>query len=551
MRIDSATLITRFLERSGTRHVTGIPGGSLLPLYRALADSTLTHVPASNEQGAAFIAQGMARVSGRAGVCLATAGAGITNTVTALADAKADSVPLLCIAGQVPRRQIGSDAFQEVRTGHIVDTITKAHFEVRCAADLVDLLPEALRIAEAGRPGPVLLEVPRDVQSDTVDIAGIPAAPLPQRAAAAPAADIARAALMIDAARRPVLYLGGGVVRARAQHAAQQLAERAGLPTTTTLMALGTLPPEHPLALGMLGLHGARYSNAVIDECDLLIAVGARFDDRATGRLDSFARCAQVIHIDADCHALGKPCRAELMIEADPGHTLTALADSVTPQLRTRWLARVGELRRQRPLPDDSDPRRPGGLIRTVAAVTPARAAISTDVGQHQIWVAQHYPLSPQNAWLTSGGLGTPGFGLPAAIGAALNLPEHVGAVCFTDDGSLPTNMQEVATLAVLCVNVKIIVLDRGAPGMAFQRLRLPHGGHLHGSRSARPPSACAVAAAFGVPALDLADHKDVRAALRGAFAQPGPLLIRVPIGIDEQRLPMVLPGRVNVDAIG
>jgi acetolactate synthase-1/2/3 large subunit len=551
MELTGAELIIRFLERQGVETLAGIPGGTVLPIYRALGDSSIQHVLARHEQGAGFIAQGIARVTGRAGVCLATSGPGLTNLVTAIADAKADSVPLVCLAGQVPRALIGTDAFQEVRTTRIVDSITKACFEVRSAADLADLLPEAFRIAESGRPGPVLLDIPKDVQNERIRLAHLPA---PARREPPPepcAAQIAEAARMIDAAARPVLYLGGGVTQARAQAAAQALAERAGLPATTTLMALGTLPPEHPLALGMLGMHGARYTNRVLDECDLLICIGARFDDRATGKLDTFCRNARVIHVDADPREIGKLRQPQLGIIGDAGAALRMLGKAVKPSLRVDWLSRVGALRREAPLrtPGIDDPRQPYGLIREVARLAHPDAAITTDVGQHQMWVAQTYPFLRADLWLTSGGLGTMGFGLPAAIGAALALPE-AGAVCFSGDGSLLMNIQEFATLAELDLNVKTIVLDNAALGLVRQQQELFYQQRHVASLYTRPSALCAVAQAFGVPAYDLETAPDAAAMLREAFARPGPALIRAPVAAEAMVLPMVAPGAANVEVI-
>jgi len=548
MQLTGAELIIRFLERQGVETLAGIPGGTVLPIYRALADSSLNHILARHEQGAGFIAHGLARVTGKAGVCLATSGPGLTNLVTAIADAKADSVPLVCLAGQVSRALIGTDAFQEVRSTRIVDSITKACFEVRSAADLVDLLPEAFRIAESGRPGPVLLDIPKDVQNETLQLSRLPDAARREAPPDPPAEQITEAARMIDAAARPVLYIGGGVTLARAQAAALALAERAALPTTTTLMALGTLPPEHPLALGMLGMHGARYTNRVLDECDLLICIGARFDDRATGRADLFC-----------------------------------------PKARVDWLSRVGELRRDWPLrlPGIDDPRQPYGLIRTVSQLAHPDAAITTDVGQHQMWVAQSYPFTRPERWLTSGGLGTMGFGLPAAIGAALALandrrhsrrpmslyreageggtnrgaiggvreaPEgggpEAGAVCFSGDGSLLMNIQEFATLAELDLNVKTVVMDNAALGLVRQQQELFYQKRHVASLYARPSSLCAVARAFGVPAYDLAEAEDAEAMLREAFSRPGPALIRAPVAVEEMVLPMVAPGAANTEVI-
>ena len=559
MDITAAELIIRFLEqRSGPsgpagEYVAGIPGGALLPLYRALADSRLQHILARHEQGAGFIAQGLARVTGRAGVCLATSGPGITNTVTALADAKADSVPMVCFSGQVPRALIGTDAFQEVRTCQIVESITKACFDVRDAAALPELLPEAFRIAESGRPGPVLIDLPKDVQLQRLRLGAIPAPREAERAAAPDAEAIARAARMIDAAQRPVLYIGGGITQARAQPLARALAEKGELPVAMTLMALGTLDDGHPLSLGMLGMHGGRHTNMALDACDLLIAIGCRFDDRATGKLELFAPKARVIHIDADRRELNKLRRADLAIQADAGLALQALLDALPARRRGRWLGRIASLRAAyapAAAPRDDDLRDPQTLMRAIAALTPADAAITTDVGQHQMWVAQHYPLTRPDRWLTSGGLGTMGFGLPAAIGAALALPES-GAVCISGDGSFLMNVQELATLAELHANVKIVVLDNRALGMVRQQQNLFYERRYSGSLYAQAPSLAAIAAAFGVPAIDLEQVRDPQQALRDAFAQPGPMLVRAPVAVEEMVLPMVKPGAANTEAIG
>jgi len=551
MHLTGAQFIIRFLERQGVKTLAGIPGGTVLPLYRALADSSLHHVLARHEQGAGFIAQGLARVSGRAGVCLATSGPGMTNLVTPIADAKADSVPLVCLTGQVPRALIGTDAFQEVPSTRIVNAITKASFDVRSAADLVDLLPEAFRIAEQGRPGPVLLDIPKDVQNESFEISQMPEVVSRPIVAALDEALIAEAARMIDAADRPVLYLGGGVTQARARSAAQALAERAGLPTTTTLMALGTLPPDHPLALGMLGMHGAPFTNQVLDECDLLICIGARFDDRATGRADRFCRHARVIHVDLDARELGKLRVAELAIQGDAGEALHGLASRVKPALRVSWLSRVGELRRRGPLrlPGIEDVRAPYGLIRAVSRLAHPDAAITTDVGQHQMWVAQSYPFTRPDRWLTSGGLGTMGFGLPAAIGAALALPD-AGAICFSGDGSLLMNIQEFATLAEHQLNVKVVVLDNSGLGLVRQQQELFYEKRHVASGYVQPTQLCAVARAFGVAAHDFAEAEDADAMLREALSGPGPALIRVPVPLETMVLPMVIPGAANTDFI-
>ncbi|MGH8506427.1 MAG: biosynthetic-type acetolactate synthase large subunit [Stenotrophobium sp.] len=554
MNITGAEIIVQLLQRQGVQTVAGIPGGALLPLYEALHGSGIRHILARHEQGAGFIAQGMARVSGRAAVCLATSGPGATNLVTALADAMLDSVPLVCITGQVPRHLIGTDAFQEVKTGHITESITKANFLVQSAAELLDVVPEAFRIAEGGRPGPVLIDVPKDVQQERAEFAHWPTPGCGYVLPAPDATLIAAAAAMINAARKPVLYLGGGVVKSGAQAEAVALAERASLPTTTTLMALGTLPSAHPLALGMLGMHGARYTNQTIAECDLLIAVGARFDDRATGRLERFCPHAKVIHIDADRRELGKLMTPALAIEADARAALQALMPRVQPQLRSDWLLHVAALRQQMPLrlPGLDDPRTPYGIVRAVAERAGPDAAVTTDVGQHQMWVAQSYPFQRADRWLTSGGLGTMGFGLPAAIGAALALPD-VPVVCFSGDGSLLMNVQELATLAELDLNVKLVLLDNAALGMVHQQQRLSYRQRHVGSEFHRATDFCAVARAFGIHAIDLgaaSGAADAQTRVQQAFSITGPVLIRVPVAVAEQVLPMVLPGTANTEAI-
>jgi len=573
MSFTGAELIIHLLERQGVRLIAGIPGGALLPLYEALGRShRIRHVLARHEQAAGFIAQGMARLTGKAGVCLATSGPGVTNLITAIADAKLDSVPLVCITGQVPQHLIGTDAFQEVPTLAMAGPVTKASFFVRSAQELWRVIPEAFRIAESGRPGPVLIDVPKDVQSQVAHEEGydrstgqptaaiamdVPRAGLemdgrPTRSRAAGQAQAYdRAARLIAEAQRPVLYIGGGVVKARAHHLVRELAELTSIPMTTTLMALGTLPHDHPLNLGMLGMHGARHTHHVLDECDLLIAIGARFDDRATGRPDRFAPNAQVIHIDIDTRELGKIRLPTLAIEDDAQVALQELVARAQHQHRFQWQARVRRLRADYPLltPDQETVCSPYGIVRAVGELAGADAIVTTDVGQHQMWVAQTYPFQRPDRWLTSGGLGTMGFGLPAAIGAALAKP-GANVICFTGDGSLLMNIQELATLAELDLNVKIVLLDNAALGMVRQQQELLHGRRLVASQFQGPSRFAAIAEAFGIAALDLETPHSPREVLTRTLNSAGPLLIRVPIAAHLHVLPMVAPGTANVDAL-
>ena len=551
--LTGAQITVRLLERQGIRTVAGIPGGAILPIYDALGQSELIHhVLARHEQGAGFMAQGMARVSGLPAVCLASSGPGATNLLTAIADAKLDSIPLVAITGQVPRAMIGTDAFQEVDTYGLSIPITKHNFLVASVEELLEVIPRAFEIAASGRPGPVLVDIPKDVQAQAIDIDRWPE---PGRPLPMPAADrerIALAASMINAAERPILYLGGGVVHSGAAGRALELAEKAKLPTVMTLMALGAMPVDHPLSLGMLGMHGARFTNLALDECDLLIAVGARFDDRATGKVAQFCRHAKIIHIDIDPAELDKVKSAHVGITADVAEALDQLLPAIEASPRQPWLERIQALRAQFPFstPDADQPRSHFGLIRTVAACLDDQAIIATDVGQHQMWVAQAYPLRRPRQWLTSGGLGTMGFGVPAAIGAALAEPQRT-VVCFTGDGSILMNIQELVTAAEEKVNLKIVLMNNASLGLVHQQQTLFYGERLFASQFKAVPDFVKVAQGFGIEALDLDQATNPRAALMEAIKRPGPCLIHASIDVEQKVYPMVPPGAANHEMIG
>lgn len=553
MQMTGAQLIVRLLEGQGIRTVAGIPGGAILPLYDALSESgKIAHVLCGHEQGAGFIAQGMARVSGRPQVCLASSGPGATNLVTAIADAKLDSIPLVAITGQVPQSMIGTDAFQEVDIYGMTIPITKHNFLVRSAAELLEVIPAAFRIAMSGRPGPVLVDVPKDVQCELLSCERLPEAARPDPHPAIDLAQIEAAAQMINAAERPVLYLGGGVIHSGASRQAVTLAEQGGLPTTMTLMALGAMPSDHPLSVGMLGMHGARYTNYVLEEADLLICIGARFDDRAIGRAAQFCPNARIVHIDLDASELNKIKHAQLAIQADVGDALEALLPRVKVALRKRWLSHVASIKTRFPLlmPGVDDPRTHYGLIHAVASVLDDEAIVTTDVGQHQMWAAQAYPLRRPRQWLTSGGLGTMGFGLPAAIGAALAEPDR-SVVCFTGDGSIKMNIQELATLGEQGLNVKVMLLDNNSLGMVYQQQQLLYNKRNFASKYPVNPDFVRIAEGFGIRAVDLDRCAGPRAALAQALGERGPCLIHVSIDREEFVYPMVPPGGANVDMIG
>jgi acetolactate synthase-1/2/3 large subunit len=553
MQMTGADLIVKLLERQGISTIAGVPGGAALPMYDALSKSEqIHHVLCRHEQGAGFIAQGMARVSGRPEVCLASSGPGATNLVTAIADAKLDSIPMIALTGQVPLSMIGTDAFQEVDTYGLTIPITKHNFLVRSAKDLLTVVPSAFRIAMSDRPGPVLIDVPKDVQNQMVSFEAFPDVVVPDAAPVFDIAAIEEAAKMIEAAERPVLYLGGGVIHSGAAHMAVTLAEQASLPTTMTLMALGAMPMDHPLSIGMLGMHGARYTNYVLEEADLLICVGARFDDRAIGKTAEFCPNAKIIHIDIDRSELHKVKNANVAIAGDVGQVLSELLPRVKPQLRKRWLSHVESLKGRFPLamPGVDDPRSPYGLIHAVASCLDDSAIITSDVGQHQMWVAQAYPFRRPRQWLNSGGLGTMGFGFPAAIGAALAAPDRT-VVCFSGDGSLKMNIQEMATAAQEDVNVKIVLFNNQSLGLVHQQQSMFYGKRIMASRYERPTDFLKIAEGFGMRAVDLDPAANPRAVLAEALQTRGPCLIHATIDPNEFVYPMVPPGAANSEMIG
>ncbi len=552
MKATGAELMMRLLERQGVEVVAGIPGGANLPTYDALRASRLRHVLARHEQGAGFIAQGVARATGRPAVCFGTSGPGATNLLTALADAKLDSIPLVAITGQVPQSMIGTDAFQEIDTYGLTIPIAKHNWLVRSAAELLDVIPDAFRIAASCRPGPVVVDVAKDVQLGAIEVGRLPEPGRPDRPPPVHDADVARAAVLLSAARRPVFLVGAGLIASGASHVMRQIAERASIPVAATLLGLGAMPDDHPLFIGMVGMHAARYTNLLLEECDLLVGLGVRFDDRAVGKAAEFCPRAQIVHVDIDASELGKIKQPTLGIEADVGDFLRVLAPFVSPTYRHTWETRLAVLRAAHPLftPGADDPRTPYGSIRHAAALAGEHAVVTSDVGQHQMWVAQAYPFRRPRQWLTSGGLGTMGFGLPAAIGAALALPDRP-VVCFTGDGSLLMNLQELATAAEEEVDVKVILLDNGHLGLVRQQQELFYGRRYHASRFHAAPDFTAIARGFGIAAYDLEGAADPLDTLARGFGERGPCLVRIPIAPEANVYPMVPPGAPNREMIG
>ena len=551
MEMTGAEIIIKLLERQGITHISGMPGGANLPMYDALYLSSIKHVLARHEQGAGFIAQGMARTTGKPAVCFATSGPGATNLITAIADAKLDSVPLIAITGQVPLPMIGTDAFQEVDTYGLTIPITKHNFLVRSAAELLGVIPEAFRIAMSGRPGPVVVDVPKDVQLQTANFDALPTPSVAETCGEIAEKTMDAIAEMIEEAKRPIFLIGGGIVASGASDLVCRIAENAHLPTASTLMGLGAMPSDHPLFLGMLGMHGAQYTNMALEMCDLIFAVGVRFDDRATGKVAQFCPSAKVIHIDIDESELGKIKQPVLGLNADARQALQMLDDRLPNIARPDWMDQIHRLKFDYPLatPGIDDVFKPYGLILHVARALDGYTIVTTDVGQHQMWVAQSFPFQTAGQLLTSGGLGTMGFGVPAAIGAALAQPDRT-VVCFSGDGSFLMNVQALATVAEENLNVKILVMNNGYLGMVRQQQTLFYGGREEGSQFVAQPNPAHIARAFGVPAGDLGAVDNPVETLHQMLNAPGPCVINAPIGEDEMVFPMVPPGAANRNMI-
>lgn len=551
--MNGAELIIKLLERQTIRMIAGIPGGANLPLYDALLKSeTIKHILCRHEQGAGFLAQGIARTTGKVGVCFATSGPGATNILTAIADAYLDSIPIICITGQVPSSLIGTDAFQEVDTYGMSIPITKHNYLIRNIEELLDIIPKAFELALSGRPGPVLIDVPKDVQTAEVSFDWWPEPGIRQEQPSADIEQLRAAADMINRAKRPVLCLGGGIIHAGATDQARSLLDKGSLPATMTLMGLGALPADHHLSLGMLGMHAARSTNLALQQCDLFIAAGARFDDRATGKIVEFCPNANIIHMDIDASEVSKLKTAHIGLVGDVKETLAALLPLIDETSRKDWQGKITDLQEKYPMtsPEAVIPDKPYGLILKVAELLKEGGFVATDVGKHQMWAAQVFPFSRPRQLLTSGGLGTMGFGLPVAIGAALTHPEKQ-VVLFTGDGSLQMNIQELATAVEQQVNVKIIIMNNNSLGLVRQQQNLFYNKQVFASDYQIDIDFAAIAKGFGMKAFNAEPGCDLPVLLEKILDEPGPCLINVPIGKDEEVYPMVPPGASNSVMLG
>ncbi|MBI2381957.1 MAG: acetolactate synthase 2 catalytic subunit [Gammaproteobacteria bacterium] len=538
----AADFIIQALINEGVDCLFGYPGGAIMPVYDALVGAPLKHVLCRHEQGAALAADGYARASGRVGVCLATSGPGATNLVTGIANAYMDSVPVVAITGQVAKPLIGTDAFQEVDVFGITLPVVKHSFLVRKAEDLPRVFAEAFRIAREGRPGPVLIDIPKDVQlaefSPTPFLTPVEVCePLPEL-------DIERARAMIASARQPLICAGGGVVIAQAVAEFRVLAEATGIPVVSTLKGLGCLPAEHPQHLGMLGMHGTRAANYAVQSCDLLLVIGARFDDRATGKLAEFAPHARVIHLDADRAEIGKLRAVEIGISAPLKRVLPRLGMALDiAAWREKCAADKREhgFRYDAPMPGIYAPH----FLQELSARAAKQTVIACDVGQHQMWVAQHYGFDHPSRHLTSGGLGTMGYGLPAAIGAQFAEP-NTPVILVSGDGSFMMNVQELGTIRRYGLPIKIVLFDNQMLGMVKQWQELFFSERYSEVDLSDNPDFCQMASAFEIPARSIALRAEQAEAIAELLAAPGPMLLHVRIDPKANVWPLVPPGANN-----
>ena len=540
--MNGAQFLVQALKKQGVTQVFGYPGGAIMPVYDALYDGGLAHQLCRHEQGAAMAAVGYARASGQVGVCIATSGPGATNLVTGLAEALLDSVPLVAISGQVPCAAVGTDAFQEVDVLGMSLSCTKHSFMVTDPADLGRVLAEAFAIATEGRPGPVLIDFPKDVQ-----LAAVPTqSPLFAVEEPEPLnpAELTLARTLLAAAERPVLYVGGGVGMANAEQQLRDFAATTGMPAVTTLKGIGALDPDSPVYLGMLGMHGTKAANYAVQQCDLLVVVGARFDDRVTGKLEEFAPEARVIHLDVDAAEFGKRRAADVGITTDLKRVLPALAMALAID---PWREHCAAMAREYAFRYDhpGQPIYAPALLKQLSERLPETSVVACDVGQHQMWVAQHMRFTSPRNHLSSAGLGTMGFGLPAAIGAKMSRPDDE-VVLVSGDGSFMMNVQELGTIRRAQLKVKMVLIDNQRLGMVRQWQELFFDGRYSETILSDNPDFIALAAAFGIPGETITCKEQIAGALDRLLASESAYLLHVAISEEENVWPLVPPGVAN-----
>ena len=554
------------LRRHGVKHIFGYPGGAILPiydeLYRAEARGEVQHILVRHEQAASHAADGYARATGKVGVCFATSGPGATNLVTGIATAHLDSIPMVAITGQVARAAIGTDAFQETDIFGITTPIVKNSYVVRHAKDMARIVAEAFHIASTGRPGPVLIDVPKDVGLEEFEYVPVPPGQVNLRGykptVKGNPRQINAALHLIAEAKKPLMYVGGGAVASDAHAQIKELAERFQIPVTTTLMGLGSIDEHNPLAVGMLGMHGTAYANFAVSECDLLIAVGARFDDRVTGKLDEFASRSKVIHIDIDPAEVGKNRTPDVPIVGDVRKVLEQILkrakedDFGSDSNITRpWLKQINHWREEYPLtaPHPEQGLSPQEVIVELNTQAP-QAFYTTDVGQHQMWAAQFLKNGPRR-WISSAGLGTMGYGLPSAMGVKVAVP-HEETICISGDASFQMNPQELGTLAQFDINVKTVIINNGWQGMVRQWQQSFFGERYSSSNmEIGAPDFVMLAQAYGIKGMVVRDRAQLAGAIAEMLAHDGPVLMDVRVTKNENCYPMIAPGKSNAHMLG
>ena len=554
MKLKGSEIVCESLLREGVDVVFGYPGGAILPFYDALwSYPQIRHILVRHEQAAAHAADGYSRVTGKVGVCVATSGPGATNLVTGIMGAKADSVPMVAITGQVARSSLGSEAFQECDICSIAASTTKKTYMVMSAADLADTVREAFYIAQEGRPGPVLIDIPRDVQLELAE-AEFPEVTAPKTPEVSEEAmeRLKEAARLINEAERPLIISGHGVMTSGATKELLSLAERSGIPVITTLLGLGSFPGGHPLSMGMLGMHGMYWSNLSVDQADLIVGVGMRFDDRVTGKVDTFAPHARIIHMDIDATQIGRNVPVEVPVVGDAKALLHQLAPMVTNTPRPEWMQFIENLKQNHPslsIPS-SDVLQAQQVLSALDIVfqEDPETTVVTGVGQHQMWAAQFLSFNHENTFISSGGLGAMGFEIPAALGAQVGKPTAPVWSVAGDGGFQMTN-QELMTLAEEKLPVKIALINNGYLGMVRQWQEMYFENHLK-AVPIRGPDFVMLAESYGVSAVRVTEQEDVLPALRQAQAHDGPFLIEFVVDSTTNVYPMVPPGGSLADTI-
>ena len=556
MKLTGSEILLESLKKEEVEVIFGYPGGSVLPIFDKLYDADVRFILTRHEQGAAHAADGYARATGKVGVCMATSGPGATNLVTGIATAYMDSVPIVAITGQVKTHLIGNDAFQEADVTGITRPITKHNFLVKDVKELAATVKEAFHIARTGRPGPVVIDLPVDVQLREAEFkypkdANIRSYNPTYKSHKGQIKKLAKA---IERSDKPVLYVGGGVIISEASEELKELTTKTKIPVTTTLMAMGAFPETDPLSLGMPGMHGTAYANHAIQESDLLIAVGSRFDDRVTGKLDEFAPHAKIAHIDIDPSSVSKNVTVDIPIVGDAKIALKELNKVVKKPNIDKWLEKINEWKRKAPLTYKKDDRlRPQYVVEEICRITGGKAIITTEVGQNQMWAAQYYTYSKPRSFISSGGLGTMGFGFPAAIGAQVGCPDKV-VFDIAGDGSIQMNIQELATAVIEKIPVKIAVLNNCFLGMVRQWQELFYKKRYSYTCLGKGnfiPDFVKLAESYGATGIRVTKKEEVSDAIKRAIKTEGPVLINFVVEKEENVFPMVPAGEAINRMIG